>query len=219
MGILGIKNRTENWRTARTFAPFFNDENLKRKLIHALEPSDTDPEYVKLELFWKGMRDYIHAKGGKEPTAEKLADIYNQSEIFGDLRSKIIKDGLGLKQLKPKNYALLEPETFRENLKNTEIDIVLQTPNYLYIGEAKDQSGFHADGKLVLVHQLIRQYVMANILVSLTYPEKKVVPFIVRNQPKREDPAQVQFMLTQEWLRPENMLTWKKVEDLVDNPV
>ena len=60
MGILGIKNRTENWKTAQTFAPFFSDENLRLGLVRKLgEPLETEPDDVQLELFWKGIRDYM----------------------------------------------------------------------------------------------------------------------------------------------------------------
>ena len=63
MGILGIDNRTENWKTAHTFAPFFEDANLRLKLV----PGETcqslsrnAPTFHRatssMELFWKGMR-------------------------------------------------------------------------------------------------------------------------------------------------------------------
>ena len=52
MGILGIKNRTENWKTARTFAPFFDDAELRLALVKRLgAPSETKPEDIQLELF------------------------------------------------------------------------------------------------------------------------------------------------------------------------
>lgn len=222
MGILGIKNRTENWKTARTFAPFFNSETLKRKLVRKLEPSDAYPKYVKLELFWKGMRDYMYAKGGKEPTADKLANIYNQPRLFRDLRSQI-------KEFQPKGVQQLRlPEDLnyraeskhaksdlRNNLANTEIDIVLETPKHLYIGEAKHEMGFGRDGSLVLVHQLIRQYVMAKVLVDLRDTGQEIVPFIVWRGAKRQMPAQVQFMVKQGWLKQDNILTWAEVEELL----
>ena len=46
------------------------------------------------------------------------------------------------------------------SLLGTEVDVVLETPKHLFIGEVKHESTFEADGKLVLVHQLMRQYVM-----------------------------------------------------------
>ena len=217
MGILGIRNRTENWKTARTFAPFFDDAELRLALVKRLgAPSDTRPENVQLELFWKGMRDYIHGAGGKRPTEEELAKLYE--ELFPGLQSKIrdfrSDDGLTFEPLKPQNYQVSRPAGLRDNLKNTEIDIVLQTKERLYIGEAKDESGFHAGGSLILVHQLIRQYVVARILVNLTGDGKEVAPFIVRNEPKGREPAQVQFMVVQGWLKRENILTWSDIEKL-----
>ena len=56
-----IENRTENWKTAREFAPLFRDCNLRLELAKKLgEPNGTQPDQVRLELFWKGMRDYLH---------------------------------------------------------------------------------------------------------------------------------------------------------------
>ena len=188
MGILGIKNSTENWKTAQTFAPFFSDESLRLELVRKLgDPLDTKPEDIQLELF---------------------PDL--QSKIR-DFRSD---DGLTFEPLKPQNYQVSRPAGLRDNLKNTEIDIVLQTKERLYIGEAKDESGFHAGGSLILVHQLIRQYVVARILVNLTGDGKEVVPFIVRNEPKGREPAQVQFMVVQGWLKRENILIWSDIEKL-----
>ena len=58
------------------------------------------------------------------------------------------------------------------NLKNTEVDIVLETHDRIFIGEAKCESDLGADSELVLVHQLIRQYVATRILIHLTGYEK-----------------------------------------------
>ena len=108
-----------------------------------------------------------------------------------------------------------DSEALYKNLRNTEIDIVLETRERLYIGEAKDESGFGANGNLVLAHQLIRQYVMAKILLELKGgSQSKVVPFIVRNEPKGKNPAQIQFMKSRGWLKEGNILTWKEVEKL-----
>ena len=105
-----------------------------------------------------------------------------------------------------------------DNLRNTEIDIVLETPQYLFIGEAKGEMTFGADGGLVLVHQLIRQYVMAVVLVDLLVskgcPQKKVVPFVVGDAAKLERARQVKFMRHQGWLEKRNILDWDKIKDL-----
>ena len=36
MGILGITNRTENWKTAKSFAPFFKNKCARVALAHRL---------------------------------------------------------------------------------------------------------------------------------------------------------------------------------------
>ena len=62
-----------------------------------------------------------------------------------------------------------------------------------------------------LVHQLIRQYVMARILVDLVGYEKKVVPFAVGGSRRQE---QVGFMLHKGWMEESNLLSWSDVEAL-----
>ena len=219
VGILGIRNRTENWRTARTFAPFLSDAELRLVLAEKLgEPSGTKPEDVQLELFWKGMRDYIHKVEEGRLTGKELANEY--CALFPNLRKEVNRfsgnEGrIRLETPHGWNYQVSRPTALSDNLKNTEIDIVLQTKDRLFIGEAKDESGFHADGSLVLVHQLIRQYVVASILVELTSCAKEVVPFIVRKKPSGREPAQVQFMLGQGWLKRGNILTWGDIEKLM----
>ena len=210
MGILGINNRTENWKTARYFAPFFESASARAALANRLlEPfGECESGTVKMELYWKGMRDYIHQLNKKnEPAPQNLRERY--IDLFPDLRECIGKFE-GLRQPEPFNYDG-SPENKKRlynNLKNTEIDIILQTPRHLFIGEAKDQSGFGADGSLILVHQLIRQYVMASILVDCLGSEKKVVPFIVGNPERIKRSAQVEFMIRQRWLDETNILSW-----------
>ena len=123
------------------------------------------------------------------------------------------------------NYDVSKPEreyTLRRNLIHTEIDIVLETQDHLFIGQAKHESGFGVDGKDVLVHQLIRQYVMAKILVDLTRSDKQVISFVVGDDTdKMNKYVQVKFMLDQRrrykdqgWLRKGNVLSWGKIKEL-----
>ena len=84
MSILGIKNRTENWTTAKNFVPLFKDGALRKDFVVRLgEPKGTPPEDIRLELFWYGMRDYIHDKIDKGVSEEELvndfADRYERS--------------------------------------------------------------------------------------------------------------------------------------------
>ena len=81
----------------------------------------------------------------------------------------------------------------------------------------KDESDFDAKSPYVLVHQLIRQYVMTKILVERLGSKKKVVPFVVRNEPEGREQAQVQFMVKQGWLPERNILTWDCVKDLTQD--
>ena len=102
-------------------------------------------------------------------------------------------------------------ESFANNLTNTEIDVVLQTPECLLIGEAKGEADLDGTGNLILVHQLVRQYVMAWMLVVLTGFNKKVIPFVVG---VNKEQVQVQFMMDQGWLNPGNILSWKDIKAL-----
>ena len=218
MGILDITNRTENWKTASSFAPFFANpvscQNLARRLLEPLGKKLEEDSSVKIELFWKGVRDYAAAVD--KPSPEKMAEIYNRH--FPNLRRQIYAfretqpNNRKFRPLQDHNYVadIETQDNLYQNLQNTEIDIVLETSKHLFIGEAKHESDFGNDGKHVLVHQLIRQYVTATILLDLIGENKQVVPFIVadeENLGKVRNTAQVKFML-QDWLKPQNILSW-----------
>lgn len=245
MGILGIRNRTEDWKTAQFFASFFRGDsrgklarnNLVNQLLEPLDESHSDrSDAVKIELFWYGLRDHLHRlEVGAEDSqglARELVDRYRY--LFPNLRSDIHQFP-GLTLPKDWNYDVserAEEKTLEEletglfnNLRNTEIDIVLQTDKYLFIGEAKHKSKFGRDGKLVLVHQLIRQYVMATILTGMIAEvtgscAKKVIPFLVGNNLMRFD--QVKFMIEQheqercpgDWLNEKNILSWACIDEI-----
>lgn len=224
MSILGINNRTENWKTARYFAPLLLDSYARAELAWKLgEPKDTSGSEVKLELFWKGMRDYVD-KIGKDrgDLIGPCAEAYEK--LFPDLRADIKKFSQqpknqdsrgGLLEPKEHNYAASNPNGLWDNLRNTEIDIVLETPNKLFIGEAKGEMGLGTNGNYVLVHQLIRQFVMAKILLHVTGHKKVVVPFlVVADGDYTRRTGQVQFMISQEWLEEKNVLTWGDIGSL-----
>ena len=232
MGILGICNRTENWKTARTFAPFIGKPARLRLLAGRLlpEPLD-DEEKVNLELFWKGGRDYWHAAKRcdaiVEPSPKLLAHAYKQ--CFPRLREEIkefqIDAPKAFRSLQDHNYNVdgENAEKLATNFRNTEFDIVLETSEHLFIGEAKDESGFQPDGTLVLVHQLIRQYVTAQILVHLVNKDKpkSIIPFVVARDGKRNSlkrTAQIRFMMgypkKSPYLKESNILSWEELASL-----
>ena len=212
-GILGIDNRTENWKTARFFAPLFRGRN--DSLVLRLLGEDDG----WLELYWSGMRDFAKKMEdeGKPINPEDLARAYNR--LFADLHQRITEFG-GFAGLKGNNYRVGttdQKKVLYSNLLHTEIDIVVGTPRHLFIGEAKHLSGFGYEGSDVLVHQLVRQYVMAKILVELRdpYEEIEVVPFVVGDDVDQlHRTGQVRFMIGQKWLRTENVLCWEEIEKL-----
>ena len=211
MGILGIENRTENWKTAQLLE--LSDAGqvaLASRLGEGVAPADD----VRIELFWCGVRD---GKQILKKDLEEAVAIYNRR--FSNLRQQIcdFKQQPSFRALKGHNY-VVSRETradFLNNLRNTEIDIVLETPERLFIGEAKHESGFSVDGKLILVHQLIRQFVTATILLDLLEEKREVVPFVVADADRLEsvkNTAQVKFMVHQGWLKDENVLPWDKID-------
>lgn len=227
MPILGINNRTENWKTAYEFAPFFRDGNACTRLARTLDEGESPTgNEVKIELFWKGMRDYVDKVGKDNEDAFKIKCAKKYKELFSPLRSEIeeFNEGSPRNSLRLVNDINYDPsqETGEkglwDNLYNTEIDIVLETPNNLFIGEAKGEMGLGTGGKNVLVHQLIRQFVMANILLHLMGKEtKKVVPFlVVADDDHIKKTGQVRFMIEHRdnWLKEKNVLTWAYIRTL-----
>lgn len=223
MAILGITNRTENWKTARHFAPLSEEGTLrlaKRLLIEEEGRDKLRLGDVRLELFWRGMRDHLHKEEQSLKAVEdRLAAIYRN--LFRQLRGEVEAFGQ-FQALKEWNYDVSDERArskLANNLRNTEIDIVLASQNHLFIGEAKSESKLRGDSKLVLPHQLIRQYVMASILLELRGDGRTVVPFVVGPEGIGKQ-REVLFMcqqkrsLEQKWLRKENVLTWSDIEAL-----
>ena len=88
-GILGITNRTENWTTARYFAPFFEDEKARLRLAKKLgAPENTKAEDVRIELFWKGIRDWVHCNGGSMSLTKDFLECTYENG-FGILHSDL----------------------------------------------------------------------------------------------------------------------------------
>ena len=220
--VLCIANRTENWKTAHEFAPFFgNDDrgnNARQKLVKRLQKTnDAEGCETHLELFWMGMRDYLHVTKRADRQRIKNQMLIDCQSSFGKLRGEIANFD-GFKDLKKRNYDMsLVNEDVNEalfrNLSNTEVDIVIETPSSLFIGEAKQEATLGADSRLVLVHQLIRQYVMAKSLLKTLDRKRRIVPFVVGNVEKGiKNSDQVQFMICQGWLKDCNVLDWEDIK-------
>lgn len=221
MGILGISNRTENWKTATAFAPFFNDKVLLRKLVfdHLNPCDDSSKDHLEIELFWEGLRDlrFKYKNTEKEINFEERLIRYYRDE-FRDLRTKL-KAYKGLRISNKWNYDVSKEnhrKKFLSNVLSTEIDIVIQSKNYLYLGEAKSESKFGSDGRDVLVHQLIRQYVVGTLLLKERYPGMKITQFAVVNKEtlERRRQKQANFVISQGWMKDSNILTWDQVASI-----
>ena len=85
MTILGIENRSENCKTALHFSPLFGGNGVR--LIERLGESPRPrPDDVNLELFWKGMRDFLHRDSEKKEAARgQFVDLYLR--LFPDLNT------------------------------------------------------------------------------------------------------------------------------------
>ena len=210
MAILGIENRTENWKTAQVFAPFFENACLCRHFAERLGVSIPDDANVSLELFWYGIRDHGTRCGWKKNDyIKQCARAYKH--LFRELRGCVEKEFTNLDAL---HYRVSDKAKLANNLRNTKIDIVLESQHHLFIGEAKREAKF-GDRASVLKHQLVRQYVMARILLELAGKKKKSVPFVVGNSAEKlGDDAQVQFMIERLGMRRENVLEWGDVRGL-----
>ena len=214
MSILKIENRTENWKTACVFAPLFRAADGRNRLAERLLGKPVKSE-VSLELFWFGMRDYVHAQGGRTPSIE--ADFAQRYvSLFKKLHGWVNEfSPLASWQLLDHNYTSRDEVKLTNNLIHTEIDIVLQSQRHLFIGEAKRKESFGENRELVLVHQLVRQYVMARILLDIVGSKKKIVPFVVGNdREKLANDPQVEFMAEHYGMREDNVLGWDDVRGL-----
>ena len=213
--ILGINNRTENWKTAYEFAPLFRDAKARKRLVRRLDETDgAEASDIHLELFWKGTRDYLHAESNDEKGKSRERLLMCCREMLPELRDRVVSSKR-FQELKDDNYALPTPESDRKllnNLSNTEIDIVIETPRSLFIGEAKQEERFEARSGHVLVHQLIRQYVMAKALLKAMGCSRTVVPFVVGDPADQLKRQQVKFMISQGWLEKRNALSWDDIK-------
>ena len=167
---------------------------------------------------WKDEQENSTSKKQKreDKYAGPLAKTYQK--LFASLRNDIDKSK-SLILRKEWHYQAFDEKRVKKlfhNLHGTEMDIVLDTPGYLFVGEAKDESRLGANGDLVLVHQLIRQYVTARVLLHFTgNSNKKVALFsVVKNRESFLRTYQVKFVLDKGWLCTANVLTWEDINQL-----
>ncbi|MFJ5408193.1 hypothetical protein [Pectobacterium punjabense] len=227
--ILGIKNRTENWTTVGHLFDLRSNKLIRYLMGNNSDdsaPFDNGSE-ARLELFWYGYRDYIFGKNITRNTV-KIDAIYERFlRLFPGLQERVLNfNGESNKYLRVKktaNYSLERedaPLRLFQNIRHTEIDIVIETRNKLYIGEVKDSQTFGAHGGLFLPHQLLRQYVMARILVDELGKDLDVVPFVIVNDSTpRNDQNKVQLkngqvllMENLNYLNMKNVFTWSDIE-------
>ena len=234
MGILGIENRTENWKTVETFTPFFDNPDgrvrLAQRLLKPLGKSlDFQLEEVQLELFWNGMRDFLK----KQPDWKSLPNQDAKIEKFGPVFAELYQREYSTLRTEILGNRMSLPEDFNYNvsgadgkkklyhhLHGTEFDVVLEAPGYLFVGEGKFMGDFSDNRNGVLKHQLVKQFVVANI-TSMFLQERgeservKVVPFVVSDHPEKiREKQQVKFMIGKGCMSSDNILSWDCIEKL-----
>lgn len=228
--IIGINNRTENWKTAETLGPLITREkqnHLANLLIDA-NHSSFDSDEVVMQFFWKGFRDHWNERSrqcSKDDMVNETAVIYNR--LFPNLRNEIEAYNKDEKvsrnkrlRLTEANYVCLNSDMQSKkrlfaNVSNTEIDVVLEAPGFLLIGEVKAEQTFGAASKHILVHQLIRQYVMASIVLEMRAERKdfKLIPFVIGDNTKQT--AQVACMRYLGYLPEANIITWEELKKYI----
>ncbi len=110
---------------------------------------------------------------------------------------------------KGNNY-LSNHEKFFSNFVNTEIDVVIETPSHFLIGENKSEMSFGANSKDCFVHQLIRQYAMAKVLLKLVNCEKQLIPFVIGDNVIKS--GQVTLMEDLGLLNKKNVFSWNDIK-------
>lgn len=219
-----IVNKSENWRIAKLFINGSGEKVAKsiaeKVLLNCNLPNSTSIEY---ELFWKGYRDYcdhIDGKGRNVDIKDRALQVYNAK--FKSLRAEIEKynasyfprlnlDDCG------RNYTVSSEsiDDFFRNLYNTEIDIVIRAGDCFLIGEVKHTQSFSADSGHILVHQLLRQYVVASIILEeISRMESKkfrVIPFIIADG-NAKNTGQIKLLQHLGWLNEKNIFSWSSFE-------
>ncbi|REL27514.1 hypothetical protein DXX93_13735 [Thalassotalea euphylliae] len=226
MSIFNINNRSESWRISRQF--ILGGYGLSNKLANKVV-SNVGQELsgeVELELFWTGFRDYCHSQSITLENKSLLNEVgiafeKNFSTLFEQVESFNKRNTVKLRIDSSKhNYRLNNQSLCKlvKNLYHTEIDIVISTGNSLLVGEVKSEVSFNANSEYVLVHQLIRQYVMATILVHLLNINgqniTQITPFVIAEKNVSRS-AQVRFMIDSGWLHQSNIFDWSVLEEKV----
>ncbi|MCF8011367.1 MAG: hypothetical protein K9L56_08790 [Clostridiales bacterium] len=131
---------------------------------------------AKLELFWKGFRDY--AAEYKECKENFFVEY---KRIIKGIRDAVRKTKL---RMRDNYYSDQDREKIFNELRNTEIDAAIFTEGSICLVEAKRKEKLGSNGKNILAHQLIRQRVMIEVLKALQWDKRDVFMFVVCDSEK-----------------------------------
>ncbi len=232
-GILGIPNRTENWKTAKTLSICIAKKRQHLVAARIIENAGFQARAFKssdtvIELFWKGFRDYCKANDKDSNSSEFIKETSERyRQLFPDLLWKVQQYNRGaprnrsLRINPANNYACAHDtestRTLFDNLRNTEVDIALSAPGFLLVGEAKSEEAFGADSNHILPHQLLRQYVMARVLLETKrFADIRVIPFIVgENREQILKCVQVKLLHALGYLNLANVMSWDELSETI----
>ena len=173
-------------------------------------------DHLKVTEEWKELptqEDKIEFYGSK------FVDTYN--DLYAKLRSELLAYGVTVS--KGVNYNVSDKqgrEKLYHHLHGTEFDVVLEAPGLLFLGEAKLGGSFNDSDDGVLRHQLVKQYVVTNILLRFMGRQNdgemlEIVPFVVGDDPdKLKNSQQANFMIDKGWLKADNIMSWEDINKL-----
>jgi len=225
--MFGVENRSENWRLAKAFID--KKDNFLEYKIADIVLSNCNQKIsgqLSYEFFWTGFRDYCHSVSiAKKNSALgfRVVDYYQKtfSNLLDNIHQyNITENNPKLKLNNPEINYVVNEETkniFLNNLYYTEVDIIIRAGSNLLIGEVKSTQTFGSNSKHVLVHQLLRQYIMVSTLVNEKQFQEKhnciftIIPFVIANR-NAERTAQVKIMKNLGWLVRGNVLNWDFIE-------
>lgn len=176
--MIPVINRSENNITAKVFVTLFNCTEKPEKSLILLGLEKNSCQGFKLELFWKGFRDYAIFNSD---CREKFMVEYKK--IIPFVRKAVEATKL---QVKDSFYSAEDENKIFNELRNTEIDVVIFTDSRIYIGEAKLKEKLGTNGRNILAHQVIRQRTMVETLKALTRDPREISSFIICDQSKQK---------------------------------
>jgi hypothetical protein len=204
-GVGIIINRAENNLTAKVFVTLFNSLRPAGTLLRALELEEGKCNQVKMELFWKGFRDYAI---GDSQCRQKFYREYMR--IIPGIRAAVKSTRL---KMRGTFYTGDDRDKLFNELRNTEVDVALFTDNKIYLGEAKRKEKLGSNGRNILAHQFLRQRVMVEVWKALNNDKRDLVSFIICDRTKMKSIRRMEQVKALQFFdgRRPSVISWQDV--------